>query len=619
MRFFVRNRRKIVIGFIVVLSFFFFLFLQEIGHSAYIGLAVGQDERQHWIVKKVYPGSLADRFNIPIDSQIISIDNRKPAKNFAVKKWHVVEQARELKVINSGQQLKYIFPLKNQHQVYQYLSMATLASIAVLLGIVAFYKQPFSRKVLYFSLFSVLNGVAYLSAIACSEGLVWGRICFFLSMAWLPLTLMKFVRYFLIKESPSRGESWLETVFKWAAAIGTILLCIHLLFQLPAALIEMLESQLFMPFFVSLVASVSMLQVHLFKYASQKEKYQDLLFSLALVISYFPFYLFYIFAGKNMEPFIVTVLFFPVNLIVAFFILVKNHVIILSWSFPIFIFRIGYSVLTIVLFYNLFIFLNEQNKWMIAFFSVILSVTFYLFYQKLDSWNQIRRSKALKPFDHLEIDINDNFVILAKEKEREQIMIQLHDNVIQKLVYIIRNLREAEKQKDNRKMIKPIIDHSEEMLFQLRELCTDIYPSMIEDLGLKKTIFSFAKEMMKNHMVNITLQIDQCDEKRIMVPVKHEVFRMMKELVVNAIKHAEAKQINILLLIDQKWITLNVEDNGKGMDEQTRIHKSIGLTSIKKETEMYGGSLRLLSKKGQGTKVMINIPLIQKVASSYES
>ncbi|WKB36221.1 hypothetical protein QS257_03030 [Terrilactibacillus sp. S3-3] len=104
-------------------------------------------------------------------------------------------------------------------------------------------------------------------------------------------------------------------------------------------------------------------------------------------------------------------------------------------------------------------------------------------------------------------------------------------------------------------MIKPIIDHSEEMLFQLRELCTDIYPSMIEDLGLKKTIFSFAKEMMKNHMVNITLQIDQCDEKRIMVPVKHEVFRMMKELVVNAIKHAEAKQINILLLIDQKWIT----------------------------------------------------------------
>ncbi|WKB36220.1 hypothetical protein QS257_03025 [Terrilactibacillus sp. S3-3] len=107
--------------------------------------------------------------------------------------------------------------------------------------------------------------------------------------------------------------------------------------------------------------------------------------------------------------------------------------------------------MTIVLFYNLFIFLNEQNKWMIAFFSVILSVTFYLFYQKLDSWNQIRRSKALKPFDHLEIDINDNFVILAKEKEREQIMIQLHDNVIQKLVYIIRNLREAEKQKDNRR------------------------------------------------------------------------------------------------------------------------------------------------------------------------
>ncbi|MGP7816808.1 sensor histidine kinase [Niallia sp. 01092] len=563
MRFVLIHKNKIVLFCFLLFIGIFFVFLQGIKNSNYVGVMLKQDIHHKWVINKVYPGSEAEMLKIPIGAKIISIDQQDPWDQVSVRKWFVINKAQEMKIEDNGKIVNIVFSSENSKNIYKYLFMTIITLVAMFIALFTFYKWTGSKQVLYLALVSLTNGIGFLVAIPSSEGQFIGRVCLYLTLLWLPTFIIHFTFRFLINKRVAIIK-YIPTLFFCLSIIGTIFMGIHIVYSLPYFLIEWLNSFIFIPFAVGIFTSIFILLVHLMSNISKKEKYQTVLFALALLISFLPFYLFYIFAGQHIFPFIITILFFPLHLLVAFFILILNGSIPFSQSIPILFFRGMYSVMTVILTYNLFLFVNTQNKWMIAFFGVILTSTLYLFYQKLDNWNLTRRNKFQKTvFQTDTIDINDNLIIIAKEMEREKIMMLIHDNIIQNVVGIIRNLRELEKQSANKKLVKNVIDDSEDILYQLRDLCTDIYPSMIEDLGLAKTTISFVKETMKNHIVNIVLNMEQCDETHISVPVKHVIFRMMKELVTNVIKHAKAKQIEILLTINQNWITVVVQDVDK--------------------------------------------------------
>lgn len=86
------------------------------------------------------------------------------------------------------------------------------------------------------------------------------------------------------------------------------------------------------------------------------------------------------------------------------------------------------------------------------------------------------------------------------------------------------------------------------------------------------------------------------------------LFRIVQEILQNAIKHASAKNIEIKIKEDAKLLTIYIADDGTGFDEAT-ISKSVGLLNIKHRTKLLGGTVQWLSSINNGTAVTIQLPV----------
>ena len=96
--------------------------------------------------------------------------------------------------------------------------------------------------------------------------------------------------------------------------------------------------------------------------------------------------------------------------------------------------------------------------------------------------------------------------------------------------------------------------------------------------------------------------------------VKVLLYRCVRELLLNAVKHSEAENINVSLLRSSSDIYIKVEDDGKGFDvsileNSSTKRKGFGIFSIRERLNHIGGSLKIESAKGQGTKAVLIAPL----------
>jgi signal transduction histidine kinase len=128
--------------------------------------------------------------------------------------------------------------------------------------------------------------------------------------------------------------------------------------------------------------------------------------------------------------------------------------------------------------------------------------------------------------------------------------------------------------------------------FGLYEATEDLFDKLNETEGLKATID------IKGEQTRLP------ENKEIML------YRIFQEMVNNTLKHAEAK--NIFLIIDIQANQLNIEykDDGKGFNVEEKLEsKSIGLTSIQSRVNFLNGKLSTISELGTGVKYTIQIPL----------
>ena len=92
------------------------------------------------------------------------------------------------------------------------------------------------------------------------------------------------------------------------------------------------------------------------------------------------------------------------------------------------------------------------------------------------------------------------------------------------------------------------------------------------------------------------------------------VFRAVRELVTNIVKHAKATRAKVSLRSVRRMLEVGVEDNGQGFDTSRLGHHSasgggFGLFSIREQLERAGGNMRIDSTSGRGTRIMLTVPL----------
>lgn len=188
------------------------------------------------------------------------------------------------------------------------------------------------------------------------------------------------------------------------------------------------------------------------------------------------------------------------------------------------------------------------------------------------------------------------------EEEQRKLSIFLHDEVLQSLIFVKNKLEKDYPELDS--CLKNVI-------YNVREMCNHLHPVMVEDLGLEPSLQALKKQLQLNHNVEIELDYQL---HLIILPKELSInmFRMIKELIHNAIKHASPYKIKVSLTESEGVITIRVEDDGKGFEitnpESVIGKNGIGLATVQKRVDLLSGTIDIHSENNIGTIITIKLP-----------
>jgi signal transduction histidine kinase len=138
-----------------------------------------------------------------------------------------------------------------------------------------------------------------------------------------------------------------------------------------------------------------------------------------------------------------------------------------------------------------------------------------------------------------------------------------------------------------------------------RRIIEDLRPSTLSNLGLVPTLEILAREFTEISGVEVN-----CDLAPVRLTAKTElvVYRLVQEAITNISKYAQARQVWISLAPNGDHTDVSVRDDGVGFDTRTPPISSFGLLGMRFRVEAEGGTLRVVSAPGQGTRIEVRLP-----------
>jgi signal transduction histidine kinase len=211
-------------------------------------------------------------------------------------------------------------------------------------------------------------------------------------------------------------------------------------------------------------------------------------------------------------------------------------------------------------------------------------------------------------------------LINVQEGERKKIAQELHDEVGQTLFAMKMNLEMTKKNLpqnlDELENINNRLTDTENLLSQtierVRNLTTDLRPSMLDDFGLLPALNWYVDSFSKRTNIRVYLKTKNF-KLRLSSEIEITFYRIIQEALINVAKHAHATEISILLARENSFASLSVEDNGIGFDvkKATFPKDRLGLFSIKERVGLLNGEFEISSKPNKGTKLNVKIPLTE--------
>jgi PAS domain S-box-containing protein len=207
-------------------------------------------------------------------------------------------------------------------------------------------------------------------------------------------------------------------------------------------------------------------------------------------------------------------------------------------------------------------------------------------------------------------------LVSAQEEERKRIARELHDEAGQAMTALkimLSLLRqslppEAETAQQD---VNAAIELTEQTMEQIRLLSHDLHPPAFETVGLNNVLEAFCQEFAGRTQLAISYTGRELPSLSRLVNIS--LYRLLQETLTNAVKHAQASHIRVLLGYDGRFIRLAISDNGQGFDLETRMVVSgqpggIGLLGMQERFRLLDGWVEIASRPGQGTQVVGVVP-----------
>ncbi len=205
-------------------------------------------------------------------------------------------------------------------------------------------------------------------------------------------------------------------------------------------------------------------------------------------------------------------------------------------------------------------------------------------------------------------------VLKGEEQERTRLAKDLHDGLGGMLSGIKHSLNTMKGNlimtPDNAQAFERSIDMLDSSIKEMRRVAHNMMPEILVRYGLDSALKEFCSEITRSGVTNITYQSIGMEGKEIEQTTAVTIYRIVQELVNNAIKHAAAKNILVQAhaTTADKLIALTVEDDGKGFDKTIlNSAKGMGWSNIKSRVEFLKGKIDVHSEMDKGTSVLIEI------------
>lgn len=224
--------------------------------------------------------------------------------------------------------------------------------------------------------------------------------------------------------------------------------------------------------------------------------------------------------------------------------------------------------------------------------------------------DRVRREEALRHSEERlrELACYTNTVL---EQQRSQISRELHDvigGMLTSMKLDIQRVARRVSDEELKQITNDLLGLAQETIAQVREISECLRPGSLDNLGLVASLRVALKEFAERSSVHATLFPNEL-ELNLSQSQATSVYRICQEALTNIARHAQASEVAILLEKSDNWLTVEVRDNGLGIQVLTPTGKSIGLVSMAERARELGGSLEINSMQGKGTKLLLRVPL----------
>ncbi len=200
----------------------------------------------------------------------------------------------------------------------------------------------------------------------------------------------------------------------------------------------------------------------------------------------------------------------------------------------------------------------------------------------------------------------------AIENERKRLARDLHDEVgaaLSALRLLVGQMQQ------NPVEIKALVATSDKCkilidstIDNVRRISNDLLPQGLEEFGLPYAVEGLCEKTIEISKIDIRLKAENVAD--IDTKISIIVYRLIQELLNNAVKHSEATTIDLLLKKEQNELIFDYTDNGKGFDFAEAYEKrSLGLKNIETRTKMIDGTTKFETKPNEGLKLEVRIPI----------
>jgi two-component system sensor histidine kinase DegS len=203
--------------------------------------------------------------------------------------------------------------------------------------------------------------------------------------------------------------------------------------------------------------------------------------------------------------------------------------------------------------------------------------------------------------------------LLAAETERARLARELHDGPAQRFANAVIETELLERLARHKpgaviEGLSALRESLQQGVVELRECLFELRAPGLDDKGLVAMIGDYVAEFERRFGFEVAVALPSQD-----VPLPADqalpVFRVLQEALTNARRHSGTKCVRVELCYDERALQLMVEDQGKGFSPDAARSGKHGLLGMREYAVLAGGHLEVEGRPGQGTRVVLRVPL----------